>query len=88
MKFQCVTCGNDYDWEPHPDHRRSNTCSQECRRIRKNVKNEEARQRAVVRGCPADKHGTATGYTHFKCGCPLCKQWAREYKRARRALEP
>lgn len=79
----CVVCGREYEWVPQPN-RPPNTCSAECRHRRHVQMNEESRQRAVSRGCPPDKHGTVTGYSHYKCACVLCRKWASEYQKERR----
>ena len=82
---ECVVCGTKFDWIG--GHGRAPiTCSPECQRKRKTRKSEESRQRAAKRGCPPDKHGTSTGYSHFKCDCHLCSKWAREYKAHRRQV--
>lgn len=81
---KCVVCGYLFIWTPQPNRRRSNTCSPRCRDARRRQKNEESRQRAVARGCPPDKHGTATGYSHFKCTCARCRKWASSYQQERR----
>lgn len=80
----CVACGREYEWVPQLNRRRSNTCSPECRHRRHTQMNEKSRQRAVARGCPPDKHGTSTGYSHYKCACALCRKWASEYQKERR----
>lgn len=80
----CVVCAKEYQWTPQPGSRRSKTCSEECRRRRHIQMNEKSRQRAVARGCPPDKHGTATGYSHYKCVCIRCRKWASEYKKEQR----
>ena len=80
----CVVCGRAYEWVPQPNRRRSKACSEECRRRRHIQMNEQSRQRAVARGCPPDKHGTVTGYSHYKCACARCRKWASEYQKQRR----
>ena len=60
-------------------------CSPECRRKRKASQDKARRTAVAKRPCPPDKHGTATGYTDYKCGCDDCRRWARDDQRARRA---
>jgi hypothetical protein len=84
MELTCVVCGNTFDYTPGRG-RRPATCSPECRRARKTVKSEESRTRATFKEVPVGVHGTATGYTQYKCSCPKCSKWAREYKARGRA---
>lgn len=79
---ECAECGTTFDWQP--PGRAPMTCSPECQRVRKTRQSEESRQRAAKKGCPPDKHGTSTGYSHYKCDCEKCLQWARNYKQHRR----
>jgi hypothetical protein len=79
----CVVCGARLTAQPRMG-RPSNTCSDTCRVVRKRARNEKSRQRAIADGCPPDKHGTSTGYSHFRCSCDACRTWARLYKRERR----
>lgn len=83
----CVVCAEEYEWTPQPGRRRSNACSEECRRLRHIAMNEKSRQRAAAKGCPPDKHGTVTGYSHYKCSCTRCRKWASEYKKERRHIQ-
>lgn len=83
MQLTCVVCGNTFDYEPRRGGKPV-TCSPECQRARKSVKSEESRTRLTRKDVPEHLHGTATGYTQYKCGCVKCMKWAREYKQASR----
>jgi hypothetical protein len=85
MDRQCLVCHRPFQWPGRG--RPPETCSQECHRLRKNTQREETRQRAVARGCPANMHGTSSGYTHYKCTCVKCRLWARTYKQGRRRAQ-
>jgi hypothetical protein len=73
----CVVCGGEFAYEPKPG-RPPVTCSPECQR-------EHKARRGATRKCPPDKHGTATGYSWYKCDCAKCRHWARDYQRTRRS---
>ena len=75
MERICVVCRQSFDYEPKPG-RPPVTCFPDCQRARKTVKTEESRTRHAAQDCPLDKHGTATGYTFYKCDCSLCTRWA------------
>jgi hypothetical protein len=79
---ECAECGKQFHWQP--PGRAPMTCSPACQLARKNRQSEQSRQRAAKRGCPPDKHGTSTGYSHYKCSCTKCSKWARQYKAQRR----
>lgn len=83
----CAECGKEFEWNSGilgRTGRAPMTCSPDCQRARKTRQSEQSRQRAAKRGCPPDKHGTSTGYSHYKCDCSLCSRWARQYKAQRR----
>jgi hypothetical protein len=84
MTRQCAVCGRDFAYEPKPG-RPPMTCSPECARTRKNAQSERSREALAAGGCPPEAHGTATGYTVYKCGCPKCSRWQRLYMQRRRA---
>jgi hypothetical protein len=85
VQLTCPVCGTEFEYEPRPG-RPPVTCGKEdCRRSRKTRKTEESRRRAVARGCPDDLHGTATGYSWYKCGCAKCNEWSRLDMQERRA---
>ena len=88
MQLTCPVCGQTFEHLPKPvGGKPPLTCSEDCRRARKNRKSEESRRRAMNRECPDDKHGTATGYTFYKCSCTKCSRWARLDKQKRRAAQ-
>jgi len=80
---KCLACGQPFDG-PTGLGRPPVTCSPKCYRDRKNVQRRQARAKGIAHGCPDNAHGTSNGYTHFKCTCPECKRWAREYRQSRR----
>jgi hypothetical protein len=82
----CTVCGKEYEDDPTAPGRRPRvTCgAPECRRARKHRKTQESNRRTHNTECPPDKHGTGVGYTLYRCGCPECSRWAREYQRERR----
>ena len=79
----CAVCGLTFEFEPRPG-RPPMTCSPDCQRARKSAQTEESRTRHASLDVPDDKHGTATGYTFYKCDCDECARWARLYKQERR----
>lgn len=83
---ECAVCGRGFALSTKPG-RPAKTCSPTCQRKRKNHKSQQSRIRAFNRDCPPDKHGTATGYTFYGCGCPPCTRWAREDRQARRVSQ-
>lgn len=85
MQLTCPVCHEDFEYEPKPGRPPVTCGKEECRRARKTAKSEESRNRAAAKDCPPDKHGTATGYTFYKCDCTDCSRWARLYKQERRA---
>jgi hypothetical protein len=84
VQLTCPVCGEQFDYEPRPGRPPVTCGSEHCRRARKNRKSEESRRRAMNKDCPPDKHGTATGYGHYRCGCPKCSEWSRLYTQQRR----
>ena len=81
---RCLVCGRTFT--PAPVRGRpTQTCSQRCRATRKTQQRTQSRQRAMARGCPDHLHGTASGYTDYKCPCTKCRAWARHYQRGRRS---
>lgn len=83
MRSNCAVCNRSF--EQVPGVRPRVTCSDECAQARKRGQNRAAREKAIAQGCPPDKHGTVTGYTHFRCSCALCRRWAADYKKQRRS---
>jgi hypothetical protein len=81
---ECAVCGTEFE-HPARQGRVPKTCSPGCARTRKTRQTEESRTRTAARVCPDDKHGTATGYSNYRCGCTECSKWARKYKAERRA---
>lgn len=83
----CVICGNEF-----PDHtgmgRPPVTCSADCKSKRKQEQRETAIARAKERGIPDSEHGTANGYTFYKCPCAKCRGWSAAYQAARRQEIP
>ena len=63
------------------------TCSPECHKASRARQTGESRNRTANRKVPPGFHGTSTGYTNYKCGCPKCRRWARDYRQTRRAAE-
>lgn len=60
------------------------TCSDDCRRRRKNLKIAEWRQ---TKDCPPHLHGTLTGYTNYLCDCDACREaeklYMQEYRKGK-----
>ena len=84
MQLTCPVCKKTFEYLPRPGRPPVTCGSEDCRRARKSVRSEESRRRAMNRECPPDKHGTATGYTYYKCGCNLCSRWSRMDMQKRR----
>lgn len=82
MDSTCIVCGVSFETTTRA---RAKTCSEECRRKKQHATNEASRKRAAERGCPPDKHGTAMGYTRYRCTCERCKEWSRQNQAQRRA---
>lgn len=83
VKRKCAVCNRTF--EQPAGIRARITCSPECALARRRGQNRESRERAIAQGCPPDKHGTVTGYTHFRCSCVACRRWAADYKQQRRS---
>ena len=81
---QCAVCGRDFEYQAKAG-RPPMTCSPDCARIRKNRQSEQSREALAAGGCPPDEHGTANGYTLYKCPCSKCSRWQRLYMQDRRA---
>lgn len=84
MHKQCSECSREFEAAVGPG-RPAMTCSRTCQTTRKSRMSQQSRVRAFNRECPPEKHGTATGYTFYGCGCTRCTRWARLDKQERRA---
>ena len=84
MLLVCAVCRKEFEHQPRPGRPPVTCGSEECRRTRKTLKTIQSNRRVHNTECPPDKHGTASGYTQYRCGCPKCSEWARLYQRQRR----
>lgn len=76
----CVICHEEFELERRGGAQPI-TCSDECRRRRRNQTLAAWRQRVE---CPENRHGTITGYNTYSCDCDACRIAEREYIQQRR----